>query len=146
MRPLLTAMPTPSPATGTPMSSTGLKIRLKSRTKRAQNLTVAAMLQRQRHQHLTPTRANTQAKGTYLAARRTRSSSILYTPARSASFSTRMTGPSSGSTNGHPLVEKSGSVAARKMAPATRGTGVIGMPASISFTGRSRMDVSSWQE
>ena len=48
---------------------------------------------------------NTHAKnGTYLVARRIRLLSISYTPARSASFSTRITGPSSGSTQGHPLV------------------------------------------
>ena len=81
-------------------------------------------------------------KGTYLLARRTRSLSISYTPARSASFSTRITGPSSGRTQGHPLVAKSGSVAARKMAPAIRGTGVSGMPASSSLTGSPRIDVS----
>ena len=140
MRPLLTATPSPTaPRAGTPASSTGRKIRLKSRTKRKQNLMVAVMLRAHR-QH-----KRSKQKGgdvTYLAARRMRLSSILYTPARRPSFSTRMTGPSSGSTHGQPLVERSGSVAARKMAPATRGTGVIGMPASRSLTGRSRMDVS----
>ena len=52
MRPLLVAMPSPTaPSAGTPTSSTGRKIRLKSRTKRAQNLMVAEML-RAIHQHL----------------------------------------------------------------------------------------------
>ena len=141
MRPLLTATPSPTaPKAGTPTSSTGRKIRLKSRTKRKQNLMVAVMLRTHRQHKRSKLKGERDV--TYLAARRMRLSSILYTPSRRPSFSTRMTGPSSGSTHGQPLVERSGSVAARKMAPATRGTGVIGMPASRSLTGRSRMDVS----
>lgn len=142
MRPLLTATPSPTaPKAGTPTSSTGRKMRLKSRTKRKQNLMVAVMLRTHRQHKRSKQKGGTRDV-TYLAARRMRLSSILYTPSRRPSFSTRMTGPSSGSTHGQPLVERSGSVAARKMAPATRGTGVIGMPASRSLTGRSRMDVS----
>lgn len=80
--------------------------------------------------------------GAYLMERRIRRSMISYTPARRASFSTRITGPSSGSTHGHPLVAASGSVAARKTAPAIRGTGVIGRPASKILTGRPRIAVS----
>jgi hypothetical protein len=64
----------------------------------------------------------------YLTMRPTRLYSISYTPSCKTSFSRRRTGPSSGSIHGHPLVARSGSVAARKMAPATRSTGVMGMP------------------
>lgn len=64
----------------------------------------------------------------YLTMRLTRLFSISYTPSFKTSFLSRRTGPSSGSTHGHPLVARSGSVAARKMAPATRSAGVMGMP------------------
>lgn len=123
----------------------GRKIRPKSRVNRAHPFTVAVRLD-----HATPTitalvwpeNPRMNWAGTYPMERRIRRSSISYTPERSASFSTRITGPSSGSTQGHPLVVASGSVAARKMAPAIRGTGVIGRPASITLTGRPRIPVS----
>ena len=79
----------------------------------------------------------------YLMRRRTRLFSMSYTPSRRDSFLRRRTGPSSGSTHGHPLVVGSGSVAARRMAPATRSTGVVGMPAVMSFVCQSMMLVAA---
>jgi hypothetical protein len=51
----------------------------------------------------------------------------LYTPSLSASRSRQNTGPSSGRSQTEPLDLMSASVLARKMAPATRGTGVSGI-------------------
>jgi len=124
------------------INSTGRKIRPKSRTRRTQSRTALAKL------HATPSSQSASRNprydrgGAYPLARRRRLLSKSYTPARSASFSTLITGPSSGNTHGHPLVAMSGSVAAQKTAPAMRGTGVIGRPASMSFVGRLRIDVS----
>ena len=53
------------------------------------------------------------------------------------------TGPSSSRRYPDPLVLMSGSVAAYRMAPATRGTGVSGIPAKISLTGVGTMAVSN---
>ena len=79
----------------------------------------------------------------YLTMRLTRLLSISYTPSRKTSFWRRSTGPSSGSIHGHPLVARSGSVAARKMAPATRSTGVIGIPTMRDLDFQSIMLVSA---
>jgi hypothetical protein len=78
----------------------------------------------------------------YLMMRLTRLFSISYTPSCKTSFLRRRTGPSSGSIHGHPLVARSGSVAARKMAPATRSTGVLGMPAERALDFQSIILVS----
>jgi hypothetical protein len=127
------------------IKSTGRKIRPKSRNNRAQSFTAVTKL----HSASPPSQASVSVTenrarpgGAYLLARRTRALSISYTPIRSASFSTLITGPSSGNTHGHPLVSGSGSVAARKTAPAMRGMGVNGMPASMSLIGSSRSEVS----
>ena len=79
----------------------------------------------------------------YLMTRRTRLFSMSYTPSCRVSFLQRRTGPSSGSTHGQPLVVGSGSVAARKMAPTTRSTGVHGMPAVRTFVFQLMMLVSA---
>lgn len=75
--------------------------------------------------------------------RLTRLFSISYTPSCKISFLRRRTGPSSGSIHGHPLVARSGSVAARKMAPATRSTGVIGIPTERALDFQSMILVSA---
>jgi len=75
--------------------------------------------------------------------RRTRWLSMSYTPSRMLSFSRRRTGPSSGSSHAQPLEVGSGSVAAQKMARATRSTGVIGMPATRVLSFQSRRLVSA---
>lgn len=79
----------------------------------------------------------------YLTMWLTRLFSVSYTPSCKTSFLRRRTGPSSGSTHGHPLVAPSGSVAARKMAPATRSTGVIGMPTARALDFQSIILVSA---
>lgn len=58
------------------------------------------------------------------------------------SFSNLNTGPSSNNRYAEPLVDISGSVAALRIAYATRGTGARGTPARKSLVGALRMLVS----
>ena len=71
------------------------------------------------------------------------SSIILYTPCLNWSFGTIKTGPSSTSSHAEPLEFISLSVAAWKMAPATRETGTLGIPARRILTWTGTIPVSS---
>ena len=85
---------------------------------------------------------NLTAEITYARIEFALSSIILYTPCLNFSFGIMNTGPSSTSSHAEPLDVSSLSVAAWKIAPATRETGVLGIPARRSFTGTGTMAVS----
>ena len=129
---------------------TGRRARPKSRNTAIQNSTLDLKLVKKKNRSqfrsvssVCLVRAVQEKGKIYFMRRRTRLFSMSYTPSCKTSFLRRRTGPSSGSIHGHPLVAGSGSVAARKIAPATRSTGVFGMPAVASFVCKSMMLVSA---
>lgn len=121
---------------------TGRIILPRSRTTSSQKSTVCLKLIMRRQWEMFPNRGS-HGFLFYLTVRRTRLFNISYTPSRKSSFWRRNTGPSSGSIQGHPLVARSGSVAARNTAPATRSTGVRGTPARNTFSFQSKRLVST---